>query len=239
MMMNKSAQAERNVARTHQPVYVIFLGPPGSGKGTQADKLQDRYGLVHLSTGDLFRENISKGTELGLKVKDILAKGELVPDDVTLAMVMQRLARPDTEQGVIFDGFPRTIEQAEGLDRAFTGQNKQIAQAIYFYLDDEVIIERLGARRVCPKCGTVYNMISKPPREDELCDLDQTPLTQRNDDRPEVVRNRLNIYRELTQPLIGYYRQRNLLSELNADQSIDIIEQELDRLTESLLANAS
>jgi adenylate kinase len=221
--------------QTSEPIYLIFLGPPGSGKGTQADKLRDRYGLFHLSSGELFREHIARRTELGLKVKDILARGALVPDDLTVAMVMERVREPDTERGVVFDGFPRTREQALALQRELAKEGKQITRAIYFHVDDEVVIERLAARRVCPKDGATYNLKSKPPRQDEVCDNDETRLIQRDDDRPEVVQKRLEVYRELTEPLIGLYEEQDLLSEIHAAQDIDTLEAELDEVIDSLV----
>ncbi len=218
--------------------YLIFLGPPGSGKGTQADVLKDRYNWVHLSTGDLFRENISKGTPLGLKVKDILASGALVPDDVTVAMVMERLKAPDTAAGVVFDGFPRTEAQAEALRLALAQEGKQINGAIDFEIPDAEIIKRLSARRSCPRCGAVYNLVSKPPRNDEVCDNDGEKLVQRSDDKPEVIQNRLNVYHQQTAPLIDYYRKQGLLQEIDATQNIEAVQAELDRLTKVLATNA-
>lgn len=213
-----------------QPTYLVFLGPPGSGKGTQADVLQEKYGWVHLSTGDLFRENIARGTPLGLKVKDILASGALVPDDLTVAMVMERLRQPDTLRGVVFDGFPRTRAQAEALDAALAVEGKKIQAAIYFKIADPVIVERLSARRVCPKDGAVYNLLSKPPKVDEFCDHDGTRLVQREDDKAEVVQKRLDVYREQTTPVIDYYRDRGLLLETDATQPIDVVQSELQDL---------
>jgi adenylate kinase len=216
--------------QTPQPNYLVFLGPPGSGKGTQADVLHDRYGWVHLSTGDLFRENISKGTELGKKVKDILASGALVPDDLTVAMVMQRLREPDTQQGVIFDGFPRTRAQAEALQSAFAREGKRVSSAIYFKIDDQEIIDRLSARRVCPKDGAVYNLISKPPKQDQVCDNDGTPLIQRDDDKPDVIRKRLDVYYQQTAPVVDYYKEQSNLKEIDATQDIAVVQSELEKL---------
>ncbi len=218
--------------------YLIFLGPPGSGKGTQADVLQERYGWAHLSSGDLFRENIAKGTPLGLKVKDILSSGALVPDDVTIAMVMERLKQPGTEKGVVFDGFPRTRAQAEALEAALAKEGKHVDAAVFFRIPDQVIVERLAARRVCPKDGAVYNLLSKPPKNDEVCDNDGEKLIQRPDDRPEVVQNRLDVYREQTTPVIDYYGSRGLLREIDATQDIESVGAELDRLTKAWALNA-
>jgi adenylate kinase len=211
-------------------LYLVFLGPPGSGKGTQADCLRYKYGWVHLSSGDLFRENIAKGTELGLKVKDILAQGALVPDELTIQMVMDRVHEPDTERGVMFDGFPRTRAQAEALQMNLAREGKHVSRAVYFRVADGVIIDRLSARRVCPLDGAVYNLKSKPPREDEVCDNDGGELVQRDDDRPDVVRKRLQVYWDLTTPVIDFYRDQGLLLEIDAARDIDSVQHELEGL---------
>jgi adenylate kinase len=216
--------------QTQHPIYLVFLGPPGSGKGTQADYLQEQYGWVHLSSGDLFRENIAKGTELGLQVKDILARGALVPDNLTIQMVMNRLHEPDTTRGVIFDGFPRTRAQAEALDCNLAQEGMHINRAVYFRIADQVIIDRLSARRVCPKDGAVYNLKSKPPKQDEICDNDGVTLIQRDDDKPAVVRRRLEVYRQQTTPVIDFYRGQDLLLEIDAARDIDSVQHELDNL---------
>jgi adenylate kinase len=215
------------------PIYLIFLGPPGSGKGTQSEALRKRLCLAHLSTGDLFRENISQATPLGLKVKSILDAGALVPDDITVAMVMERIKEPDTELGVIFDGFPRTLGQAVALDEKLQELGKHITRAIYFNVPDQVIIERLSQRRMCPNDGTLYNLKSKLPQNDNVCDLDGTPLIQREDDKPEVVQKRLRVYHENTAPLIKYYRERGLVSEIDGSQDIARVEAELEALARS------
>ncbi len=214
--------------RTCEAPYLIFLGPPGSGKGTQAEKLHQHFRLVQLSTGNLFREHISKGTELGLQVKDILAKGELVPDDLTIAMVMDRLAKPDTIMGVVFDGFPRTLDQALALQNKLDEHGKCITAVIHFNITDDQIVERLGARRMCPKDNSIYNLKSHKPKDDEKCDICGTPLIYRDDDKPGVVRHRLNIYRQQTEPLIEFYREQDMLIEIDASRSIEEIEAQMD-----------
>ncbi len=213
-----------------QAIYLIFLGPPGSGKGTQADYLKDKYGWVHLSSGDLFRENIARGTELGKRVKDILARGALVPDDQTTQMVMDRLHEPDTARGVVFDGYPRTRAQAEALMCELGREGKQVNRAVYFRIADQVIIDRLAARRVCPQDGAVYNLKSKPPKRDEVCDNDGAGLIQRDDDKAEVVRKRLEVYRVQTTPVIDFYREQNLLFEIDASQEMELTRLELEKL---------
>ncbi len=225
--------------RTCEAPYLIFLGPPGSGKGTQAEKLHQNFRLVQLSTGNLFREHISKGTELGLKVKNILAKGELVPDDLTIAMVMERLARPDTIMGVVFDGFPRTRDQALALQYRLDEKGKCITAAIQFKIDDDDIIERLSSRRMCPKDNTIYNLKSNAPKEDEKCDLCGTALIMRDDDKPDVIRHRLQVYRQQTEPLIEFYREQDMLVEIDAGRSIEDITAQLDEWMPMFIYNAN
>ncbi|MBI4673410.1 MAG: adenylate kinase [Chloroflexi bacterium] len=214
--------------RTCEAPYLIFLGPPGSGKGTQAEKLHQNFRLVQLSTGNLFREHIKNETPLGLRVKDILAKGELVPDDLTVEMVMERLARPDTIMGVVFDGFPRTRDQAVALQNRLDEKGKCVTAAISFQISDEELVERLGARQMCPKDHSTYNLKSNPPREEGKCDLCGSPLIGRDDDKPEVVRNRLRVYRQQTEPLIEFYREQDMLIEIDASRAIEEIEAQLD-----------
>jgi adenylate kinase len=214
--------------RTCEAPYLIFLGPPGSGKGTQAEKLHHNFRLVQLSTGNLFREHIKNETTLGVKVKTILAKGELVPDDLTVQMVIDRLDKPDTIMGVVFDGFPRTRDQALALQHRLDEKGKCITAAVLFRITDDEIVERLSARRTCPKDNSIYNLKSNPPKQDEKCDLCGSPLMMREDDRPDVIRHRLQVYRQQTEPLIEFYREQDMLIEIDASRSIHEIEQELD-----------
>lgn len=225
--------------RTCEAPYLIFMGPPGSGKGTQAENLRSNFRLVQLSTGNLFREHIAKATPLGCKVKDILAKGELVPDDLTVAMVIDRLAKPDTIMGVVFDGFPRTRDQAMALQNKLEERGRCITAAIYFKVADDVIVDRLSARRMCPKDGTIYNLKSKPPASDEVCDVCGTRLEMREDDQPDVVRKRLQVYREQTEPLIDFYREQDMLVVIDASQSISEIESQLDEWMPTFIYNAN
>lgn len=225
--------------RTCEAPYLIFLGPPGSGKGTQAEKLHQNFRLVQISTGNLFREHISKGTELGVKVKDILAKGELVPDDLTIAMVMDRLAKPDTIMGVVFDGFPRTRDQALALQYKLDEKGKCITAAIQFKISDEQIVERLSARRMCPADNTIYNLKSHVPKHDEKCDLCGTTLIVRADDKPEVVRHRLKVYRKQTEPLIEFYREQDMLVEIDASRTIEETQAEMDEWMPMFIYNAN
>ena len=203
------------------PKFIILLGAPGAGKGTQAEVLRSQFGSAHVSSGDLFRENISKQTSLGVLAKSYMDKGELVPDDVTIKMVMERIAQPDCVRGVVFDGFPRTEAQAKALDAALARENKEIGVVLFVQVRDRVLIERLTARWICPVCGSVYNLLTDPPRVAGKCDKDGSALSQRDDDKPETVRTRLDVYRRQTAPLIEYYRRAGLLRELNGEQTIE------------------
>ena len=207
--------------------YIILLGAPGSGKGTQAKLLQSRFGLAHISSGDLFRENIAKQTPLGKLAKTYMDKGELVPDDVTVQMVIERIQRPDCQRGVVFDGFPRTDAQANALDRALAAEGKKIGAVLLLAVSDQVLIERLTARRVCPKDGSVYNLLSNPPRADGICDQDGAALEQRDDDKPETVRRRLRVYSTQTQPLVAYYQRAGLLKTIGGEREIEAIQADL------------
>ena len=215
--------------------YIILLGSPGSGKGTQAKLVHLRFGLAHVSSGDLFRENIAKQTPLGILAKQYMDKGELVPDDVTVQMVMERIERPDCALGVVFDGFPRTDAQATALDKGLAAEDKKIGAAILLDVRDEILIERLTARRVCPKDGSVYNLLSNPPRHAGICDKDGAALEQREDDKPETVRHRLQVYYAQTQPLVDYYRRAGLLKTIGGEREIEAIQSELAKLLEAIV----
>lgn len=189
---------------------IILIGPPGAGKGTYARYFSKKYCIPHISTGDMFREEVAKQTELGKKIKDYLDRGELVPDEIVIEVVKQRLQQPDTRNGFILDGFPRTIAQAKALDKIVT-----IDAAIHIYIDMEEAVRRLSNRYVCPKCGRVYNLLFNPPKNDLKCDDDETPLVRRSDDQPEVIRRRYKIYYDTFQPIIEYYKEKNLLIEID------------------------
>jgi adenylate kinase len=214
--------------------YIILLGAPGAGKGTQAEMLGERLGLAHVASGDLFRENVARQMPLGMLAKSYMDRGELVPDDVTVQMVMERIAQPDCACGVVFDGFPRTETQAKALGAAFAKEHKKIGVVVLVNVRDEVLVERLSARWVCPTDGAVYNLLTNPPRVAGRCDKDGGPLEQRNDDKPETVRRRLGVYRTQTQPLIDYYRAAGLLREVNGEQEIEKVQQEIVRVMEGL-----
>ena len=214
---------------------VIFLGPPGSGKGTQAKMLADKYGVPHLSTGDMLREHIAKGTPLGLKAKPIMDRGELVPDSVVLKMVAERIERPDCSHGFVFDGFPRTVTQAKYLGELLKRQGFQQPTVIHMVIGYLLLIRRLTGRRVCKKCGAIYNIYDRPPKVEGICDLDGDELYQRPDDREEVIKPRLHAYDKLTAPLVSYYRHLGLLYEVDASKSVAEVEQEIWQAVASML----
>jgi adenylate kinase len=194
---------------------LILLGPPGAGKGTQAKLLAAELGVPHISTGDMFRDHAARGTELGRKVKAIMASGGLVTDDVTNAMVSERLSRPDVAKGFILDGYPRTTPQAEHLAKALASKQGSVTKAISYEVPEELVVERISGRRSCPKCGTVYHVSANPPKNSGYCDKDDTALVQREDDKPEEVRERMRVYARDTAPLKAYYAQRGLLAEVD------------------------
>lgn len=193
---------------------LILLGPPGAGKGTQAKLLATELAIPHISTGDMFRDHKARGTELGKKVQAIMDAGGLVTDDVTNAMVKERLGRPDVAGGFILDGYPRTTAQAEFLDQALRSMGRSITRALSYEIAEEVLVERLSGRRSCPKCGAVYHVSQNPPKRDGFCDRDDAGLVQRDDDKPEAVKKRLQEYGTKTEPLRRFYRDRGLLTEI-------------------------
>lgn len=203
------------------------MGPPGAGKGTQARLLAEALNIPQLSSGDLFRENLREGTELGRLAKSYMEKGELVPDDVTVRMVIERLGHPDCERGAILDGFPRTLTQAVALDKALAHQGRKISAVLLIQVSDEEVIRRLSGRWVCRNCGAVYHELFNPPQEPGRCDQCGGPLYQREDDRPDTVRNRLLIYYKQTAPLVGYYFAHGLLVEINGEQEVEAVQADL------------
>ncbi len=200
---------------------LIFLGPPGAGKGTQAKRLAQRFHVPHLSTGDMLREHVSQGTALGQQAKPIMERGELVPDDIVLGMVEERLARPDSAGGFIFDGFPRTLPQAEKLDPILARRGFERPVVLHFRVDREELLRRLAGRRTCSVDGEIYNIYDHPPKIENRCDVDGGVLTQRPDDRPEVVNERLAAFEQQTQPLVEYYRRRGVLEEVNGSGGVE------------------
>ena len=204
------------------PIYIVMLGPPGAGKGTQAKKIAQEIGLVHVSTGDLFRENLSNETELGKLARQYMNKGELVPDDVTVGMVEERLARPDCEKGAVLDGFPRTPAQAEALDGLLNSMGTEVSCVPYIKVPNENLIERLSGRWMSPS-GRVYHEKYNPPLVKWIDDIDGLQLYQREDDKPETVQHRIEVYHEQTAPLIAYYRDKGFLVEIDGTQGIDVV----------------
>jgi adenylate kinase len=203
------------------PTYIVLLGPPGVGKGTQAKILAESTGLMHISSGDIFREHLKKETELGKLAKSYMDKGELVPDDVTIAMIRERLSRPDCKSGAILDGFPRTPVQAEALEKMLADFKGSVDLVAFITAAPEVLIDRLSGRWTCRANGHTYNAHSNPPAKAGVCDADGSELYQRDDDRPETVRRRIQVYLEQTAPLVEYYRAQDKLVEINGAQPIE------------------
>ncbi|MDX1436518.1 MAG: adenylate kinase [Anaerolineales bacterium] len=210
-----------------KPTYLLLLGPPGSGKGTQARILRDALGIVHIASGDLFRENIRNETDLGKEAKRYIDRGELVPDGLTIAMVMSRLHQPDTEAGVLLDGFPRTLPQAEALDSALAAEGNQLAMVLSIKVSEDVLVERISGRLFCRVGGESYHEIFNPPQVPGVCDQDGGELYRRDDDEPETVKNRIQVYLRQTNPLIEYYQARGILVDINGDQPITQVEEEI------------
>lgn len=212
---------------------LILLGLPGAGKGTQAKILAERQGLLHISTGDMFREAAAQGTELGQRAQEHMSRGELVPDEVTIGMLLERIAQPDAAKGLMLDGFPRTIPQAEALDRALEERGSQIDAVLYIQVPESELIERLTGRWSCPNCGEIYHLQTKPPRAEGRCDECGSELTQREDDRPETVKARLDTNRAWTEQLAEYYGAQGKLHHIDGTGDPESITK---RLTEAISA---
>jgi len=204
---------------------LVFIGPPGIGKGTYAKAISQKYGIPHISTGDIFREEIARGTELGQKVKYYVERGLLVPDEIVIEIVKKVLQSPMCSKGFILDGFPRTLKQAEELDK-FT----KIDLVFLFEAPLEIIIERVSGRLVCPKCGAIYHIKWRPPKTPGICDVCGTPLIRRKDDEPEVVRERYKIYKETFAPIIEYYRRKGLLVEIDSSRDANVVIADIERV---------
>jgi adenylate kinase len=210
---------------------VVFLGPPGSGKGTQAKEVAKAFGIPHLSTGDMLREHVSKGTPLGLKAKPIMERGDLVPDSLVLKMVAERIERPDCSHGFVFDGFPRTVTQAKYLGELVKQHGFKQPFVLHMVIGSSVLIRRLTGRRTCKVGGEIYNIYDRPPKVEGICDNDGGELIQRPDDREEVIRERLLAYEKRTAPLVQFYRRLGQLQDIDADKSVEEVKQ---RMFESL-----
>ena len=200
---------------------IIMLGAPGAGKGTQAKQIADKYHIPHISTGDIFRANIKNNTELGKKAKTYMDKGELVPDELVVDLIMDRFKEADCANGYVLDGFPRTIPQAEALDKALAANNETVDYAINVEVPDENIINRMSGRRACVGCGATYHIEFNPTKVEGICDACGEKLILRDDDKPETVKNRLSVYHEQTQPLIDYYSKKGVLAEVDGTQSME------------------
>lgn len=207
--------------------YIVLLGPPGAGKGTQAQIIAEKHKLVHVSSGDLFRENLKNQTELGKHAQTFMSRGELVPDDVTIAMVRERLARPDCKNGALLDGFPRTPAQASALAEMLKDFNGAVNVVPYISVPAEVLIERLSGRWTCRSHGHVFHEKYNPPAIAGICDIDGSELYQRDDDKEETVKNRIKVYQEQTSPLIDYYRKNGLLVEVDGTKPIEEVTKEI------------
>ena len=201
---------------------IVMLGAPGAGKGTQAKMIAEKYRIPHISTGDIFRANIKNGTELGKQAKEYMDKGQLVPDELTVKILLDRVAQEDCKNGYVLDGFPRTIPQAEVLDKALTELGDHIDYAIDVNVTDENIIKRMSGRRACLTCGATYHIEHVPPKKEGICDACGNELVLRDDDKPETVKNRLDVYHKQTQPLIDYYTEKNILKTV--DGTVDMMD---------------
>ena len=195
---------------------LILLGAPGAGKGTQADFITEKLGIPVVSTGNLLRSAIAHGTELGKKAASYMDNGSLVPDELVLDLVRERISQPDCRKGMVFDGFPRTLAQAEALDKVM-----EVDMVLFLKVEDEVIVQRMSGRRTCPECQTTYHVVSHPPRVEGICDKCGAALGIRKDDRPEVVRQRLAVYHKQTEPIVKYYQQKGLLRVIDTEETVE------------------
>ena len=200
---------------------IIMLGAPGAGKGTQAKKIAEKYQIPHISTGDIFRSNIKEGTELGMKAKAYMDQGGLVPDELTIGMLMDRIQKDDCKNGYVLDGFPRTIPQAESLTNALNERGQKIDYAVNVDVPDENIVNRMSGRRACLSCGATYHIVYKPSKVEGICDVCGDKLVLRDDDKPETVKKRLSVYHDQTQPLIDYYKEAGVLANVDGTQDME------------------
>ena len=209
---------------------LIMLGAPGAGKGTQAKKISAKYGIPHISTGDIFRANIKGGTELGMKAKAFMDQGQLVPDEITIGMLLDRIKEDDCQKGYVLDGFPRTIPQAESLTKALTELGDKIDWAVNVDVPDENIISRMSGRRACLGCGQAYHIVYNAPSQEGICDVCGQELVLRDDDKPETVQKRLEVYHKQTQPLIDYYRGAGVLAEVDGTKDLEEVFQDIVKI---------
>lgn len=220
---------------TESALRLILVGPPGAGKGTQAAALRERYGLAHISTGDMLREEVRRGSQLGLEARELMAQGQLVPDALILSMISVRLRQPDVRKGFMLDGFPRSSAQAEALVAMLRQQGTPIQAVVQLQLDDEIIVNRLCLRRSCPQCGRVYHLVSQAPKVSGVCDADGAALIHREDDNEGTIRRRLAVYHEQTQPVVDFFQAQGNLHTLDASKPIEFVEHQVEQIVRGLL----
>jgi adenylate kinase len=208
---------------------VVLLGPVGAGKGTQARRISEKHGIPHIASGDLLRAHRAQGTELGRQAKSYMDRGALVPDDLVITMIVERMRQPDAARGVLLDGFPRTLAQARALDRELEAEGRQLRLALYLQVPFDVLVERAAGRWTCRTCQTTYNYSINPPRTAGICDIDGGELYQREDDRREVVSERIRVYVEDTVPVVEYYRERGILEEIDGTRDIESVAADIER----------
>ncbi|WP_102029428.1 adenylate kinase [Salirhabdus sp. Marseille-P4669] len=213
---------------------LILMGLPGAGKGTQAEKIVEKYEIPHISTGDMFRSAMKEGTELGKQAKSFMDKGELVPDEVTIGIVRERLGKDDCKNGFLLDGFPRTIAQAEALEALLNELNTKIDYVLHIQVPKEKLIDRLTGRRICPTCGATYHVVFNPPKVEGKCDVDGSELIQRDDDKPETVKNRLEVNMNQAQPLLDFYNEKGYLVTFDGDREINTVFNDIHKKLEEL-----
>jgi len=211
-------------------VNLVLMGLPGAGKGTQAEKIVEKYGIPHISTGDMFRAAMKEGTELGLQAKSFMDKGELVPDEVTIGIVRERLSKEDCQKGFLLDGFPRTVPQAEALENLLVDLNREIDYVINIQVDKDILMERLTGRRICKDCGATYHLVFNPPHQEGICDRCGGELYQRADDNEETVQNRLDVNIKQSQPLLDFYESKGYLRPINGQQDIRKVLADIEQL---------
>ena len=212
---------------------IVLMGLPGAGKGTQADKIIEKYDIPHISTGDMFRAAMKNGTELGLEAKSYIDKGALVPDEVTIGIVRERLAEPDCNQGFLLDGFPRTIEQAEALDQILADLGRKVEHVINIKVEQDELVKRLTGRRICKVCGSSYHLVFNPSKVEGVCDKDGGELYQRADDNLETVSNRLEVNIKQSQPLLDFYNKKQVLTDIDGQKDINDVFADVDALLEN------
>ncbi len=224
------ADARKPLPNKGNAVRVVFLGPPGAGKGTQAQKLAAHEHVPHIATGDIIRAAIRSGSALGKQFKDFSDRGELVPDQLVVSLVAERLHEDDCKMGFILDGFPRTVPQAKALDEMLDQSKMHLSAVVLFDVTDDVVVRRLSGRRTCTKCGHIFHVLFNPPKKEGVCDICGSPLFQRDDDKEDVIKDRLRVFREQTAPLIAFYQAQNLVTRIDGEKSPSEVESALAKL---------